>query len=431
MLFNKLNRIIILAIILPLIIILCLAVFLMASYYPGVIGSPSQEYQIEEKYQFEPWDFLLDDIYINFDEGGLMAQVLQEERIKGAFFKGDATYHSPTFDLPTEAEGFLVLVDGDTIISQKDDVIFSGVESSQKENINNIFDNKPGIPTYEGAGVPLSFPPQEDSFYLYFMDEDHEKLSPVIHNTKSELPWLTGLFYSLIFIIIILVIQLLSLGFKPLEYRSYYPNLSSSEFLAFVLVVLMVFAAHHLQKSLELPDYFTAAGYGLVLIVVFLLSRHQMFVATHMGVNKNTCKNGYFLAGIVSVIFLFLPFEVFSGIKAVSLGEAFQHFVWIFLSAGLLHEMVWRGYIQVSLSRLAGRHLGLIITVLLSGLFHYFIVFLNSPEALAFPFAYIDIAVLVPGTALVLGYLFIRTENIFSCALLHSIIVFLPQYLNY
>jgi membrane protease YdiL (CAAX protease family) len=50
---------------------------------------------------------------------------------------------------------------------------------------------------------------------------------------------------------------------------------------------------------------------------------------------------------------------------------------------------------------------------------------------LTYPYTYLEALILAPGLAAILGYLYLRTENILACALLHSLIIWLPTIIIY
>jgi len=69
----------------------------------------------------------------------------------------------------------------------------------------------------------------------------------------------------------------------------------------------------------------------------------------------------------------------------------------------------------------------LLLTAVLAGLVHFGTVALSSPELLSYPYILVELLILTPGSAIVLGYLYLRTENILSCALLHGLLLSLSS----
>ncbi len=173
------------------------------------------------------------------------------------------------------------------------------------------------------------------------------------------------------------------------------------------------------------PDYFVVSGYAICIAILILLARRQVIDYLDLGLYPDSFKRGYLVVAastvMVAAVFMARPqgldLNVYSALT----------FMKLFFLVALARELIWRGFIQVTLSRRFGITAGLLITVLITGLGHLAVVYILDPWLYAYPYAFVELCVLVPGSALVLGVLFIRTENILSCALLHTLILFLPK----
>ncbi|HED24334.1 MAG TPA: CPBP family intramembrane metalloprotease, partial [Firmicutes bacterium] len=162
----------------------------------------------------------------------------------------------------------------------------------------------------------------------------------------------------------------------------------------------------------------------------FVLWKFKQIDYLDFGVRRERISYGYFLALIAAVLII----GTTRGLPgSVNLGspETMLHFVLIFLLIGLPREMFWRGFVQTYLCRQFGPLLSLIFTVLLVTAARLAIIIITEPWMINYPYTYVEAAVLVPGTALVLGFLYQRTENTIAGAFLHSIIIFLPGYIFY
>jgi len=69
--------------------------------------------------------------------------------------------------------------------------------------------------------------------------------------------------------------------------------------------------------------------------------------------------------------------------------------------------------------------------IVLASLARFAFLMITEPWMLSYPFSYLEVVILAPGLAAILGYLYLRTENILACALLHSLIIWLPGIIIY
>ncbi len=437
--FSKMNRLVLLILLLAMVTMLSLGAFLFASYVPGITASFPPEHEVKQFSRVEePWAFSLDEFHASFPEGGYVAPAFVKEREKGALIWGEGEYSMPGETTPEKASGIFLVVCGDVLSEKKEATISPPVEDPTPEEarkidkIKQVFHQQEGTPEINAAGItgmPLTYTPVEDSFYLTFVDEEGNAFFPV-HNIQAVTPLLSGTLYALVFIILLLLLQIMSLNFPPPQ-RENSPILLNAEKPAAVTVIIFVAVTYYLADLLELSYHFHAAGYLLAIVFLLIMARFNFFPFPSFGINLANWKNGCILGAVTSFLFLALPLQVPQGIKEVSLLEPVFDFIIIFLSAGLFHELVWRGYIQEVLTRASGMVQGLIYTALLAGLVHFIFLYLSSPSLFNYPFIFVEIAVMVPFTALITGYLFIKTRNIFSCAVLNTLIILLPQYLQY
>ncbi len=83
-------------------------------------------------------------------------------------------------------------------------------------------------------------------------------------------------------------------------------------------------------------------------------------------------------------------------------------------------SIVWLRNSGISRSSL--RH-GFFCSAASAGLFRVIVIALSSPLLLFYPHTFVELLILAPGSAVVLGYLYLRTENILSCTLLHGLLL--------
>jgi len=433
MYFSNANRLLILAVLLALVFIVSLSALLVISYVPEAKGTSTPDYQIEQVEKFnESWEFSLKELQISFPEGGHFARVLVNERTKGALFWGEGDYKHPEETIPDQTSGIFVLVEGDVLFNQRGDIYFTEANGDKARELEQAFKQQEGTPELSllmGAGIPLTFTPHNSSFYLEFLDKDGTTIS-TLHNFSPETPWFSGLLYLLILAVIFILLQIMSLNFTTRKFEG--EEISSlTEILAAAGVLTVIFITHYIIELWEWHYYYHSIGYALATLILLTLARVKVISLKYFGLEQAKWSSGYLLAVITGVFFLAVPLEGIRGIQELLPGNLILHLVAVFFCAALLNELIWRGYIQVFLSQLTGCYMGLFLTSLLSGGFYFALVYLTNPSLFNYPFVFVEIVVLVPATALILGYLFLKTKNILSCALLHTLIILLPQYFQF
>lgn len=427
----KINHFVALMITLGIVFILVLGAFFLATSFPGALGSPPIQFEIKEIYEFEPWRFTLNDLEISFPRGGKIVPLYVEEKQKAALFWGFAEYHSPE-PLPlNNPGGFFVAIDYEILEKQRGDILFMPVENTQQRiTVRDILRRQLWLPVIWQGGVPISFFPHGEAVYYYFLDRQGNPVLPPLLDEDPLLVYMSALLYAMIFLVIVLVLYIFSLDH---HFSVYWKNLFAylpprAALLAVPLMVALALGGELLPVYFDFPELTLASGYAGGLLLFFILARYRRIDSADLGVRRETLRYGYVMAlGCIAMIFVVtwgIPREIlFKGWPTVA------DFALLFLLVGLPRELIWRGFIQTTLSRRLGAAGGLFVTVLMAGGVHLLLLLVRSPWLLAYPYAFIEAAVLVPGLALVLGFLYLRTENIISCALLHALLIFLPRIL--
>ncbi len=427
------NRILhLICLVLPALLLL-IFIFVLALSFPAALGNPPPEYQLQDTREFDQkWSLSLNGTRIHFsDQGGTVSKAFAGEKMKGALFWGENSFHLSPGDVPEKAEGLFVSLEEEQLLFQRgDDLAFTPVENPERRKPLPSIENSVEPPVFEGAGVSLSFLPSGNSFYQYYFNQEGEKIAPVHYQGETHTPWVAGIIYFLTFIILILITLAITLN-----YGNHFPpfrfNLSLADFFRAIAALAISFFSLHVTLVEAWPQYYAGIGYALAVAVIILTSRFSSIPFYWKRIHHSTWKNGLFQALLIAALFLHLPFELVKGVEGISWFALIIKFLLVFLVASLFHELVWRGYLQILFSTLWGNFWGLVATSLLAGMFHFFLFYLHSPHLLGYPYSYLNLIVLAPGTALVLGLLFQRTGNVLSNALLHAIIFFLPPYLSY
>ncbi|MEW5784339.1 MAG: CPBP family intramembrane glutamic endopeptidase [Bacillota bacterium] len=424
------NYFIALIILLAIILFLVVAAFGLVTTLPGPLGAAPSEFEIKEIYSFEPWTFELGELTVSFPEGGIIIPAYKTDRQEAALLLGQGDYSISDGKLPVEEPvGLYLMLNQELFDEKRGDIIFLPVEDeSIRAEAMRVYEKQPGLPVLWQNGIPLVFKPGGNSAYYYFLDSTGE---PAFQPFTFSTPWSiygTALIYSLIFMVIILTMLVFSLDHKPSRYWSFIhcarPNWVATSTAA--AAAALALGGELLPVITGWPEATLSLGYAAAAIGLIILARQKKIDFLDFGIRPDMLKHGYLMAGAALAIIIFLT----RGLpKQLSINgfSSVVDFLTIFTLIAVAREIIWRGYIQTTLSRKLGASAGIAITVILAGLVHYIVLSINIPWMLEYPYTLVETLVLVPGTAAVLGYLYLRTENILCCALLHSLILFLPR----
>lgn len=425
------NYVILLLALLSLVIGLSLLSFLMAAWIPGIIGSPPVSGEIRDIYSFEPWDLALNGLEVSFPNGGAMAPVYVNEEIRGALFQGRGELRYANNGLPPVSESFLIISAGAQFDIINYDITFSRMDDEKlKYELQTLLARLQVPPVLLENAIPLSFDIPAGTYYCYFFDPDITYL-PVIVNSKPMTPWLAALLYALLLTIIFLLIAMLSLDHKTTapgnEFLAARP--SRNMFLALALGILLAGITEFTVQAKELSAWLASSGYipGLALFLYISGEERDFFLR----LQRKTWKQGFPLAIIGAFLLISLPLQLPRAVEGLFSINALAHFLLVFLSIGLVKELFWRGFLQSTLVRIAGPAAGIALTGILGGTGHLLITALSNPSIFGYPYIYVELAVLVPGISMIIGYVYYKTSNILSCALLHTLLLVLPSYLVY
>lgn len=453
---GKFNYLVKLMLLLAAIFILVLAVFLLVNSFPESLGTPPPAYQIKKSYEFEPWAFSFHDLHVSFPEGGTIVPVYEQEKQKAALILGRGIYenqNSPenlkmqdideNLNLPEDVEylpedlqmeypaGIFLMITEEELEGIKEDIIFIPVEESKAgAAIYNIFNRQLGLPVIWSEKIPFAFPPSKSAVYYYFIDQQGDPVLPPVLNQTGGPVYVSGLLYIVFYLIIWLIVLILSLDHRSSSHWKERQNALPGrwELGAVFLTGAMAFGGEILPGTTHLPELLLAAGYGAAILLLFILSRAGKIGYLELGIDRDTCGRGYFIAIMAAVMLLTTILKLPQGIRLQG-WQTVTIFVTTFICLGLSREIIWRGFIQNTLGRQFGPAGGLVVTALLVGVVRAGVYFMAAPWMLSYPFTYVEIAVLEPGLAAILGFLYLRTENVLSCALLHTLVIFLPQIL--
>lgn len=423
------NYFIALLILLGITIILVISTFIITAFYPEALGKNPYTYEISNVCHFEPWAFESDDLEVYFPDGGIIVTIKETEYKRGVLLLGEEKVYQNQGQQDNNSLGGLFMVIDDNLFETiRGDNIFVPVEEQETlEEVYDIVEKQEGIPSIWEEQIPLSFHEQEGLVYYYFITEDGEPLMPPSTNTSLSTLVASFSIYIILFLILLLLITIFS---PEHRYSRYWIHLGSTDPGIYNLSLVLVLAGmYYISETVPilygLEGSYSTLGYLAALFMLVLFSRLKVIDYLDLGLRRETISSGYPTGIFISLVMLISIRGIPAGFD---LGGEFSllHLPLTFLLIGLPHEMIWRGYIQNILTRKFGPNLGFIGMITLAALVHFAIISSTQQWMLAYPYTYLELAVLVPGTAAILGYLYLRTENILSCALLHSLLIFLP-----
>lgn len=425
-----LNSIVALLIMLGLIVVLIVSIFILVTAFPDAFGSLPPEYETREVYSFEPWTFELNGLSVSYPEGGAIIPLYREEKQEAVLIVAAGQYRSGREKIPVDnPAGIFIEIEQEAFEEQRGDIIFVPVEDIVARNaLMHIYARQPGLPVFWQKVIPLSFVPRQGSIFYYFLSPDGAPVLPPTLIDRRGNRYAAAAIYTMFFGIVLLVLYMFSLDFQPSRYWQFIHRTppGSAALAAVPAAAALALGSELLPSLYEWPEYTLAAGYlaaAAGLVVLALLKKIDFL---DFGLRPEMMRHGYIMAAAAALIFLIMARDIprrFTWDGSSTLVE----FLILLLLAGLTREMIWRGFIQTTLGRQFGAAAGLGLTVILAGLVHLATMYVTAPWLLQYPYSYIEAVILMPGVAAVLGFLYLRTENIISCALLHTLLIFLPR----
>lgn len=427
---GRINYFVTLLILLGIIFALAFLSFILITSFPGAYGCPPRNYEVSEIYEFEPWVFEVDGLTAFFPEGGIIVPFYFDGRQEAVLIVGDAMYHSTTQTLPPEKPaGIYLYINHEVLEEKRGDIYWIPVKDQDaRAEVLQFIEKQQHLPVVWPGTIPLEFHPRGSAVYYYFLAADGKPDQPPVLLDRPGLAYVSAAIYLTFVIITILVMLVFTLDYQPSRYwKKIHENPPGPIALAAVLGAAGLALGGELLPVLTgRSEYFSAAGYILAALLLILLARLRKIEHLDFGIRPDMLRHGYLIAILVTLLFVVIAREVPWQFSLDGAGSLLD-FLGLFFLVAMTREIIWRGFIQTVLGRQFGAVPGLVITVLLAGLVHFSILFVTSPWMLAYPFTWVEIMVLVPGTATVLGLLYQRTENILSVTLLHSLLLFLPR----
>lgn len=414
-------------------IFLVVSVFILTSFIPEALGREPYNYEVNTACEFEPWSFEVDGLEASFPEGGTIINVNRTDHNRSDLLLGQGTFRQNGQQFVAEQTGGLFMVTDHQLFEQiRGGNIFIPLEDELLINqFSAIVDQQKGIPVIWEDTFHMSFHSNEGLIYQYFITPEGEPILPPGNNESFVALLGSFLVYTLYIVIMLLVLTILSPDHRFSRYWIHLGQTPPGFFSLAIVPVVAGLAATSavIPEIFGLTDYYSLFGYAAVLIILILFARSGKIDYLDFGLRRDRVKNGYFLAIVAAVLIIGAAQGLPEGLS-IDGPNTFLMLPLLFLLFALPQEMIWRGYIQAALSRWLGVTIGLLAMALLAAVVHFIYLKISAPWMTAYPYTYLEVAVLVPGLAVLLGYLYLRTENILACALLHSLILWLPDIIN-
>ncbi len=428
------NYFVALIIILVVISILVIALFVANSILPNALGNEPYQYEISSISYFEPWYFEAEDLEASFHRGGIILSINETDRFKtvilmgeGNFVKGDKTFTNE------ETSGLLMMIEHDLFEQIRGSNIFMPIEDqSLLFLVSFVFKNTSGVPNIWKDRVPLAFHGRQGLAFYYLLDPEGKPILPPATNLTGVELYGTFLIYLLFILITIMTIMIFTLDHRYSRYWYHLAGTPPSRFALYSLIALIPALALSdiVPVLLEQSSLFAVSGFGLILICLIIAEKYGKIDYLDLGLRRDRLRYGYGLALVTAVIIIISAYGLPAGFT-VSGMEPLISLPVIFLLTGLPREMIWRGYIQAVLTRRLGINQGLLAMILMASVVRFIYLITTEPWMLTYPYTYLEALILAPGLAAILGYLYLRTENVLACALLHSLVIWLPAIIIY
>ncbi|MBW6462679.1 MAG: hypothetical protein K0B84_00650 [Firmicutes bacterium] len=428
------NYFVALFILLGIAALLVISVFVLTAFIPDPLGLNPVDYEMTSVSEFEPWTFEANGLKVNFPDGGIIATLNETGNSRSYLLVGSGIYE-PDSRIPDNEKpgGIFIMVEDFYFEEIRGTNIFIPVEDVNTMNMLSAFTEKQiGVPPVWSETIPLLFHAHEGLFHYYFITTEGNPILPP--HTQYTLWQLYGTFiiYIIFILITLLLITIFSLDHRYSRYWFHLgktpPGIFSLLLIPLSLLLIILFTI--LTKLMGWNEMYSSAGYAIVIVLLIVLAGKGRIDYLDLGLRRDRFKHGYFMAIFTSILIIAAVRGLPQGICTDNI-YAFLHLPVIFIVFGLPRELVWRGFIQAVISRQLNPTKGLIVMIILAAIARTVVIAITAPWMLTYPYTYLELAVLVPGLAAILGYLYLRTENILACALLHSLILWLPGIILY
>ncbi len=437
MLINKLagkNYFVALLILLGITTALVICAFVLNAFFPDSLGTETAEYEFISAYYFEPWSFDTENLIVSYPDGGTIVTIEETGNKRSFLLLGKGDYQHLGDKLPVnDLGGIFIKVEDFYFELLRGSIIFLPVDDvTELAHITEIIEMQNDVTVIWKDTVPISFTGEENPLTYYFLSSTGEPLLPPYVNISALSLFGTYLIYILFAVIMFLIIAIFTLDHK---YSRYWQHLMSIK-PGIIIISTVLLSVSVIAITIIITDYnkmdpfYSSIGYFLILFILIILNRNGIVDYLDLGLRRDRLKHGYLLAIMTTILVIGTVRGMPKGVCFDDL-TLFLYLPVIFLLISLPRELFWRGFVLPVLCRQWGINRGLFFMALLTGLLKLITIAAIEPHMLSYPYTYLEVAVLVPGLSAILGYLYLRTENILASAFMYSLILWLPDVILY
>ncbi len=428
----KLNPIAVFLMILILIVCSSVTAFYIATENKDAIGAPPSRFVIKEIYQNEPWTFQVEHYSIWLSGESYVGPVYLEDQLMGIVVQSEEAYLE---DMNTKRrrtlDNFFLTLNSETYLQIKGDTLFLPLENpALQRRITAAAQTLIQLPEVQGIAYPRIFLPPDETTSIYL--EGGEVIPSTDGITFNNQPLIY--FFGLVVLIVLLTIYLLTMDLDRSNWltRLYAtkPMLRENLTAAFSLIVILTAAMqgkiHNFEAATVHSDMIIL--YWAIICLLLILHKKQFISAQAFGLAsgwRSYFRSIIIVPVILLIIILFSTLQFPSGINMFATAQQVALQFLLFFSYALGVEFFWRGFLQTYLERLWGKGLGLLLVTALFTL-PLFLATYHSAGLPLPPTEALEVFFFFPLTALLLGYLYQRSQNLLSVALLHALLLFLP-----
>lgn len=428
-LFGK-NHLVLLLVLLLITTVLVVSAFSVSAMFPDSLGRKPYSYTVESVDEFSFWVFEIDNLRASFPRGGLIVILNETDYKRSLLLLGDGIFLKDGESFSDEQEGGIFMVMEHSLFDEiRGDTLFRPVSNRAiLEEVEAVVEIQKGVPAIWQDYIPLSFHPGEGLVYYYLLTQEGSPILPPERVDMERSLQGSYLLYVLLFIIAIPVMLIFSLDHN---YSPYFLELGQKKpapgtLLMVPLAIAAPMIAPILGKVNQWPEQFNLYLTLPVILIIFLLGKTGFVDQYDLGLRLQRLRHGYILAIVVASL-LIVAIRGIPSDYSYNGNETLNGFLFFFFLIALPREMLLRGYVQTALCRIVGVFTGVLLTATICGVGQYYYLLWTRPWILQYPYISLEIAVLAPGLAAVLGVLYLRTENAPAGALLYSLLMYLPD----
>lgn len=470
---SSLNPLIKSVIALGALIFLCISTLLFFLSTPLNLGTLNQKHTIKNVYAFENWNLTVGNLKLQFLGEGKVLTGYKNENINSILIKGEGFYglEKSYFKTREEKEAKLPLsssinkvyipIESNSKLEElKGSVIFepTSIKSNRKEEFKKLFRSyrqrtfdKLTLFGVERLFEPLriqnvAFINAEDNKlvyqegkndFLYSINsgkyiEGAKNSQETNYNLKSlytSTSFQLTIYYLLCILILTLVVYVLTAEIEKPNSQIVKDKNPISFLLMLSLPAITLFLSNLLENTRGAEEILIYITTAIIFILFFFYSKDTNFKLQLKETGLTTKNLGTSLiislmVGFFGTLFGLLNFNL----EGIDLSSPL-YILKIFLIFGLIREWIIRGIFQNTLQKLLGPLKGLFLIT-------FFFLIANS-VALYFSYSffystlYLEYLIFQPLIFLITGIIFQRLQNIIAPALFSSIIILLPQVLQF